>query len=521
MSTCNYVYAVGNGFVADPEESVRDSIFQQYERVLVESLITSFGLDFLVHDRVGGDVDTIHNVRQIGKNSEMVYKNKANEEAYQNRGEYSAAEYHNDPRYKEINREISAQKKAGTLRDAYTGDRIARNGKTDLDHVVSAKEIHDDPGRVLAGLKGTDLANSKENLKATNPHTNRTKKAKSMGEFLGQRGDEYTDAQKKRMLEVDTNARQNIDAKINVAYYTSSSFAKDLSRAAGTVGLQMGVRQALGFVFAEMWFAVKEEFRLDVSDTFDLGEFLQKIGRGVQRGFENAKCKFPEIFSRFLSGTVGGALASLTTTLCNIFFTTAKNAVRLIRQAWASIVEACKVLFINPQGYPFGERIRATAKILATGASVVVSVLVNEAVSKIVTLPVVGDIVSSFCGAFVSGIMSCTLLTFLDRSELVNKLVASLNKFRAVEDDINYYKEQAAYFERYAAELERIDLEAFRKETAIYNHIADQIASIQSEEELSQALKKAYKACGLPLPWAGYSSFDAAMRDLHMKLVFQ
>ena len=274
MQATNYVYAVGNGFIVDPEESVRDSIFQQYERVLVESLITSFGLDFLVHDRVGGDVDTIHNVRQIGKNSEMVYKNKANERAYQNRGEYSSAEYHSDPRYKEINREISAQKKAGKLRDAYTGDRIARNGKTDLDHVVSAKEIHDDPGRVLAGLKGTDLANCEENLKATNPHTNRTKKAKSMQDFLNQYGDEYSNEKKKRMLELDTNARQNKDAKINVAYYTSPSFAKDLSRAAGTVGLQMGVRQALGFVFAEMWFAVKEEFRLDSGGAFDLSEFL-------------------------------------------------------------------------------------------------------------------------------------------------------------------------------------------------------------------------------------------------------
>ena len=57
MQATNYVYAVGNGFIVDPEESVRDSIFQQYERVLVESLITSFGLDFLVHDRVGGDVE--------------------------------------------------------------------------------------------------------------------------------------------------------------------------------------------------------------------------------------------------------------------------------------------------------------------------------------------------------------------------------------------------------------------------------------------------------------------------------
>ena len=521
VSTCNYVYAVEKGFIADPEESVRDTIFKQYERVLVESLITSFGLDFLVRDRVGGDVDTIHNVRQIGKNPDMVYKNKANERAYENRGEYSSTEYHSDPRYKEINRKVSEQKKAGTLRDAYTGEKIARNGKTDLDHVKSAKEIHDDPGRVLAGLKGTDLANSEENLKPTNPHTNRTKKAKSMSEFLDQRGDEYTDEQKKRMLEIDANARRSIDAKINIAYYTSPRFAKDLSLAAGTVGLQMGVRQALGFVFAEMWFAVKDEFQFDDGGSFDLGEFLGKLGRGIQRGFENAKRKFPALFEKFLSGTVGGALASLTTTLCNIFFTTAKNAVRLIRQAWASIVEACKVLFINPQSYPFGERMRAAAKILATGASVVVGVLVNEAVSKIVTLPVVGEIVPTFCGAFVSGIMSCTMLTFLDRSELVNKLVASLNNLRTIEDDINYYKEQAAYFERYAAELEKIDLDAFRKETAIYNRIADQIASIQSEEDLNQALKKAYEMCGLSLPWAGYSSFDAAMRDPHMRLVFE
>ena len=143
---------------------------------------------------------------------------------------------------------------------------------------------------------------------------------------------------------------------------------------------------------------------------------------------------------------------------------------------------------------------RAAAKILATGASVVVGVLVNEAVSKIVTLPVVGEIVPAFCGAFISGIMSCTMLTFLDRSELVNKLMASLNNLRSIEDDINYYKEQAAYFERYAAELEKIDLDAFRKETAIYNRIADQIASIQSEEDLNQALKKAYEMCGLSLP---------------------
>lgn len=79
------------------------------------------------------------------------------------------------------------------------------------------------------------------------------------------------------------------------------------------------------------------------------------------------------MFSKFLGGATAGVLASLTTTL---------------------IVEACKVLLINPDTYPFGERVRSTAKILATGASVVVGVLVQEALAD---LPLAEDVVPVFC----------------------------------------------------------------------------------------------------------------------------
>ena len=523
----NYVYAVGNQMPSDPNMPVMDLLFQQYKRVIVESLITSFGLDFLVKDQYGGDVDTIHNVRQVGQVPEMTYKNAQNAAAYENHGKYDTREYHRDPRYKEINRQISQQKKAGVLRDAYTGDKVARNEKTDLDHVISAHEIHDDRGRVLAGIKGTDLANCEENLKATNPHTNRTKKDGTIDQLLERRGDEYSDKQKEKMREVDAAARKDYNAKLAAAYYTSPRFAKDLTLAAANVGLRMGMRQALGFVFAEMWFAVEEEFQAcDAKDEpFDLGDFLGRIGRGIQRGFENAKQKFPDLFSKFFSGATAGVLASLTTTLCNIFFTTAKNVVRVIRQSYASIVEACKVLLINPDAYPFGERMRATAKILATGASVVVGVLVQESLAELPlgTLPLAEDAVPVFCGTFVTGVMSCTLLYFLDRSEMVNRLVASLNQIRTVEGDIAYYRNQARFFEEYAAKLEQIDLESFRKETAIYHDLAKTIDQAQSEEQLNAALKQAYQSCGLPLPWQrqGYSSFDQAMQDPHMRLVFE
>lgn len=521
----NYVCAVGDHMPSDPNESIMDLLFQQYKRVIVESLITSFGLDFLVKDQYGGDVDTIHNVRQIGQVPEMAYKNAQNAAAYENHGDYDNKEYHSDPQYRKIREQVRKQREAGTLRDAYTGDKVARNGKTDLDHVISAHEIHDDRGRVLAGIKGTDLANCEENLKATNPRTNRSKKDGTMDQLLERHRDEYSDKQKETMRKVDAAARKDYNAKLAAAYYTSPRFAKDLTRAAANVGLRMGARQALGFVFAEMWFAVEEEFQAcDVQDgPFDLGAFLGRIGHGIQRGFENAKQKFPDLFSQFLGGATAGVLASITTTLCNIFFTTAKNAVRVIRQSYASIVEACKVLLINPDAYPFGERVRATAKILAAGASVVVGVLVQEALTELPlgTLPLAEDAVPVFCGTFVTGIMSCTMLYFLDRSEMVNRLVASLNQICTVEGDIAYYRNQARFFEEYAAKLEQIDLESFRKETAIYHNIAETIDQAQGEKELNAILKQAYLSYGLPLPWKDYSSFDEAMQDPRMRLVFE
>ena len=86
----SYICDCELNFYPDPNENVMSSIFKQYERVIVESLITSFGLDFIVKDQHGGDVDTINNVRKIGKDEKMYYKNKQNEKNYENRGEYDS-----------------------------------------------------------------------------------------------------------------------------------------------------------------------------------------------------------------------------------------------------------------------------------------------------------------------------------------------------------------------------------------------------------------------------------------------
>lgn len=543
----NYVSVLSNSnYAPEPNDDIMDSLFQQYKHVIIESLITSFGLDFLVKDQHGGDVDTIHNVRKIGEGSKddphMTYKNVANETAYQNRGAYDRSEYHEkNSTYKSIRSQAkSAFNEQGEwIDDAYTGNKLGINKalsdekRAELDHVISAKSIHDDKGRCLAGISGSDLANNPDNLRFTNMKLNNNMKDKDIPEYIkwceknpekvnwnGVKGEPLPDDVKNNLMKEYTRAKKSSDAKINQAYYISSRFLNDTVKAAGTVGIQMGIRQATGLIFTEVWFSVEEEFH-NISMPFQLDQFLNAIGNGVKKGFLNAKNKYKDLFSRFEEGALSGILSSLTTTLCNIFFTTAKNAVRLIRQSYASLVQAAKILFLNPDNLPFGERMRATSKIIATGASVVVGTIVSDVIGKtgIETIPVVGNIIPTFCGTFVTGILTCSLLYYLDRSENMNRLVSGLNTIPSVSTKVGFYKQQAILFENYAAELMQIDLEKFKKETSMYSALVYELETSTDENTLNQVLKNAVKTIGIKIPWG--DDFNSFMNNKSKVLIFE
>lgn len=512
-----------HGFEYDNNKSAFRNLLDQYEVVIGNSLFTSFGLDFLVTDQHGGDVDTINNVRKIGIDPGMHYKNAANAADYNNRGDYDSHSYHSDYRYISRNREVSTAKKLGLLRDQYTGQKINPNEKYDLDHVISAKEIDGDRGRVLAGLRGEDLANMPDNLQPTNPHTNRTKKAMRMDEFLAKRGNEYSPAEQRRMKEIDAEARFAYEFRVARAYYLSPKFAGDVAKAAGNVGLNMGLRQALGLLLAELWFSVKAEFH-NLDSRFNAGhsvkDYFVAIKKAIKRWYSEVKNKRKELFARFKDGALAGALASVTTTLINIFATTAKNAVKIIRQVYVHVVDAAKVLFFNPDKLPLGERIKAVMKILAVGASVVAGTMVSEALAEVTLVPVLGEVVPTFCGALVSGILSCTLLFFFDRSSIVAKLVDFLNRFTPFADSLCYFKEQLAAYEKYAAELAKIDLALLREETRRIEVIADAIDGAGDGEALYTVLLTVYEEQGLRKPW-GDADPDEFFADRNNCLVFE
>ena len=150
----SFLSELSNNIAPNPEEKLYPSIWKEYERVILDSLITTFGLDFLVHDQRGGDVDTIHSVQETN-----VFKNEQYSVKYQNRGEYNSQKYHgSDKAYRDIGHsERNRFNETGeTIPDTYVPNNLLYYNKgagpwrqTSLDHVISAHEIHDDPVRIL------------------------------------------------------------------------------------------------------------------------------------------------------------------------------------------------------------------------------------------------------------------------------------------------------------------------------------------------------------------------------------
>lgn len=537
-----FIIEINNNIEPEPNEKVFDSIWKEYERVIIESLITSFGLDFLCRDQYGGDVDTIHNVRTIvDDNNNPVFKNVKNKEAYSNKGDYDSIIYHSDSRYTDIIKKMknSFNEKGEKIDDTYVPENkvIPRNKKTtpqeeqaQLDHVISSKDIHDDPGRVLAGLDGVDLANNPDNLKFTNAALNNNMRDKTVDEYIqwceehpdqvnwGRgKGEPLPEEVKDRLREEYNQAKKKYDSQINKKYYSSSKFIKDVGSAAVKRGAEMGLRQAVGFVFAELWISCKEKMlELPVNKTFR--DIFEAIGDGIKQGIIKVKNDYKELMKRIEEGFAAGAFSSVITSICNIFITTPENYVKMLRQIFPSIIQSSKVLLFNPDNLMFGDRLKKSTIIMGTGASVLVGTTVSDEIAKtpIGKNKVVGKSICSFIGTFISGIISCSMLIFMDRSKFINNLFDRMNR---IPTSANNYKEIADQMENLAADLENLDYDNFRQEVEKYDVYTNKIIKSESQDELNEILLAAYKEFNIELPWKG--DFNTFMGDKSNCLIFE
>ncbi|ENQ6619738.1 lactate permease [Campylobacter lari] len=426
-----------------------DQLIKECKQSVIRSIITPFGLGrfMAIYDQVGANVDTIHNARK------GIYATQAEKEKYKKNEKYNSDIYHKDPNFININKELSRQKKAGLAVDYLTGEKIIQNEKTDLDHIVSAYEIHNDAGRILAEVEGTKLANNKENLKLTQSSLNRSKRALSMEEFLKRR-DERLEAIEKleqkrslnsnelneleklkkqlkiddeKALEADKKAREHINSIIEKEYYTSAKFAQNVAQSSAIEGAKMGIQQAFGLILVDFFSVLLDE----IVDIYKNGFYNNFEGEGffytlkeriklvASKVAERIKDKWSIIVSSFGDGFLSGVISNLTTTAINIFVTTSSRMVRVIREGIFSFFKAIKILLFPPDGMSLKDAWHEAKKLFIAGCITGLGIFIEQSLEAFLVslgLGVFSSVITSVFVGVLTGIAIAVAMYYMDMS---------------------------------------------------------------------------------------------------------
>ena len=150
-----------------------------------------------------------------------------------------------------------------------------------------------------------------------------------------------------KMKKIDEKARADYNQKINREYYTSSKFVENITKQAAISGFKMGTRQMLGLILAEVWFELKESIPAIYERNrqyFTINGFINDLMSTFNNIWHRIKKKFHTFFMAFKDSAIGGLLSSVSTTVINIFFTTQKQIVKMLREIWGNLVQAINIL---------------------------------------------------------------------------------------------------------------------------------------------------------------------------------
>ncbi len=123
-------------------------------------------------------------------------------------------------------------------------------------------------------------------------------------------------------------------------------------------------------------------------------------------------------------------------------------------------------------------------------------------------------------GNFLAFFMHLNLIAWFRFVTLVLKEVCiRVGLANGLQLQIEAYKRINEALQMYLYELEKIDMEAFQKETQEYNSLVAMFASAGSEDELNTMLLEAFEKSGISKPWKG--DFNEHMSNKQETLVFE
>lgn len=421
----------------------RASLLELCKNTVIESVTSQFGLASMFIDaKDGGSVTTTHNFE------------KGIAATDDDRKKYAAYRTNNDGSkpWDEVRKSagydkgFSKKRKAtfnaqGVVVDAYTGKPLPKDGRAHIDHIVSAKEIESTAANhlFLTPEERANIATSEVNTAWTNSSANQSKGDLPMGKWLdkerktGETNAEKYGINKEKALQHDKTARRHIKKQVTVA--TVKKYSAELMATGGKDAANMAAYSAVGVILRDLTQAVFEEIHVTFRQRGEesLKEIFIRFKERINALLEDLKEKWKDILKGSLEAAITAFLSNIVVFLINLFATTLKRLVTMIRAGFVSLCQAVKILADPPDWMDREEVNYQALKVLTAGLIGAASMGLHTGIENLLLaipglqplmmFPVpfpgeaprtVGDILSGTLTAMAGGVLTTVALYFMD-----------------------------------------------------------------------------------------------------------
>lgn len=409
-------------------EACRDSV--------VDSISGQFGLaSMFINAQDGGSVTTTHNFEKgVVANAED--QAKYNTYVEHKNGSKTCHEIRRDVGYDKALPKMRKQKfqENGPLIDDYNNSNLHKDGRTHADHVVSAKEIESSARNHLhmTPEERASMACHESNIAYTEARINQSKGEKTMEEFLDPESGrvEKYGLDREKMLRKDAEARQRIETTVDKA--ALKKYSSELLETGGKDAVKMVAYSAIGAIMKEftqeLFSTIKYVFKN--RKTMSLKAMLTTFKERMTKVLESLKAKWMDMFKGSLEAGITALFSNLLVFSINLFATTLKKFVSMIRAGFVSLVQAVKIIANPPEGMPAEEARFQAVKVLMAGLIGAASLGMSGAIEvflqsipglqPLMMFPIPGDgrtvsdIIAVALSAVLGGVLTTTVLYLMD-----------------------------------------------------------------------------------------------------------
>ncbi len=453
-----------------------DNLINDCKKEVINSIVTPFGLGKVVaaYDKTGGNVTTLHNFEDgIVATSED--KSKYNEWQNAKKNNVDRKE-HDVVKDKWKKNEYQQINEGDKIIDGYTGKdlgykqnhRIEKNNSIDGEHITSVSEIEKDSKNHLYGKGDSTSERIKDRVEISGNNKNLTLIDGGMNSSKGNKDlIEWSNSpiSKKHAKETGNPNMTNAEyyelnpGLVEKEYKKSKDFirkeqikkqvakqTKETLSAGIDEGAKMGIQQALGLVITEFFTAVFDEI-LDIykngfTHGFDDNRFFVVLKDRLKKIATRVSSKWKDVAIAFKDGFISGFISNLVTTVINMFVTTGKRVVRIIREGIFSLFRAVKILLFPPEGLSYEDAMHEAKKLIATGLMVGLGVIAEEYIDILIKgtafLEPFSDVLTTVFVGAITGLSITMVVYYIDKKKNDKEMVKTLmtethTKFENVE----------------------------------------------------------------------------------------